>query len=159
MLACSEGSSRRPLRQCTYHPGILYPAQMGGSPPHLRDRANGDFQMARGSKSDGYANSWRFWVILAKPPNEAILDLRDPQHRTRDQDSVPKGPRISSYGPFSSHLVKISSQIKPNPAHSTWGNLGMDFGEPGHGFWLLHQWRTLDFQGSKKAPEMSFLDS
>ena len=121
--------------------------------------ANGDFQMAQGSKSDGYANSWRFLVIWAKPPNEAILDLRDPQNRTRDHDSVPKGQQIISYGPFPSHLVRISSQTKPNPTPTTWGNLGMDFREPGHGICFFFQLGTLDFEGSKKALETSFLDS
>ena len=66
-------------------------------------------------------------AFLGEPPNEAILDLRDPQNRTRNHDSVPKGPNISSYGPFSSHLVRISSQIKLNPSRPTWGNLAMDF--------------------------------
>ena len=87
----------------------------------------------------------RFWEIWGEPPNEAILDLRDPQNRTRDHDSVPKGQKISSYCPFSSHLVRISCQIEPfgpNP------NLGMDF-------CFFFQLRTLDFEGSKKAPEMS----
>ena len=104
---------------------------MGGSPPHLRHRANGDFQMARGSKSDGYANSWRFLEILAKPPNRGILDLPDPENRTRDHISIPKGPKISSYGPFSSHFVRISSQIEPNPSQATWGILG------GTGLWIF----------------------
>ena len=31
-------------------------------------------------------NSVRFWEFLAKPPNEAILDLRGPQNGTRDHD-------------------------------------------------------------------------
>ena len=84
--------------------------------------------MTPGSKFDGYANSWRFLDFLAKPPNEAILDLRDPQNRTRDHDTFPKGPEISSYGPFSSHLVKISpksSQIRPNQPGK---NLALDLG-------------------------------
>ena len=92
-------------------------------------------------------NSGRFLEILAKPPNEAILDLRDPQNQTRDHISVPKGPKISSYGPFSSHFVRISSD--PSNLGGTW-------------LWILaffFQWRTLDFEGSKKALETSFLDS
>ena len=76
--------------------------------------------MTPGSTFDGYANSGRFLDFLGKPPNEAILGLRDPQNRTREYDSVPKGPKISSYGPFSSYFVRISSQIEPNPTRPTW---------------------------------------
>ena len=73
----------------------------------------------------------RFWDILGKQPNDAILDLRDPQNRTCDHISIPKGPKISSYDPFSSHFVRISSQIEPNPSQATW--------EPGFGFLLFFQ--------------------
>ena len=111
-----------------------------------------------GSRFDGYANSGRFgklWQNRQTVP----FETSGTQNVTRDHDSVPQGLEISSYGPFSSHLVRISSQIRPNPTHSTWGNLGMDFEEPGCGFLLFFQWRTLNFEGSKKAPETSFLDS
>ena len=124
----------------------------GGSPWHSRAGENGVVEKTRRSGFDGYANSGRFWGILAKPPNEAILDLRDPQNRTRDHDSIPKGQKISSYGPFSSHFMKISSQIQPNPSQATWV-------EPGFGVGFFFQWTTLDFEGSKKASETSFLDS
>ena len=104
-----------------------------------------------GSEFDGVSNR-AIWGFLGEPPNEAILGLRDPQNRARDQDSIPKGPKISSYGPFLSHLVRISSQIEPSPTQATWE-------KPGYGFWLFFQLGTLDFEGSKKAPETSFLDS
>ena len=115
----------------------------------------GMFGMAQGSEFDGYAKFGRFFEILAKQPNEAILDPQDPQNRTRDHNSIPKGPKISSYGTFSSHFVRISSQIQPNPIRPTWE-------EPGHGFWHIlafFQLGTLDFEGSKKAVELLFLDS
>ena len=112
--------------------------------------------MNPGSKFDGYAKFQAKLEILEEPPNEAILDLRDPQNRTRDHDSVPKGPKISSYGPFSSHLVRISSQIEPNPSQATWGILG---GNRAMDFCFFFQWRTLELQGSKNGPETSFLDS
>ena len=53
--------------------------------------------MSLGSEFDGFADSVRFLEIWAKPPNEIIWDLRDLQNRTRNQDSAPKGPKISSY--------------------------------------------------------------
>ena len=108
-------------------PTVLSPAGVGGSHTHSRTRANGGVISTPGSEFDGYARNRAILGFLGEPPNEAILGLRDPQNRTRDQDSVPKGPKISSYGPFLSHLVRISSQIKLNPSRPTWGNLAMDF--------------------------------
>ena len=115
--------------------------------PHFIHRKNGGIYIAfwrplkwGGLNEPGVKIRWLrkilgdFGIFLAKPPNEAILDLPDPQNRTRDHVSIPKGPNISSYGPFLSHLEQISSQIKPNPTRPTWEepgrnmrNLVMDF--------------------------------
>ena len=111
------------------NPGIP-PAGVGGSHTHSRTRANGGVISTPGSEFDGYATNWAILEILAKPPNEAILDLRDPQNRTRDHDSIPKGPKISSYGPFSSHFVRILDFL-PNRAKSEPSNLG------GTWLWIL----------------------
>ena len=56
-------------------------------------------------------------------------------------------------------LERFRVDFLPNQAKSEPSNLGDPGGEPGFGFLLFFQWRTLDFQGSKKAPETSFLDS
>ena len=118
---------------------------MEGSGTHLRStRKWGGKKKTLGLENDGYTNSGRFLDFLVKLRNEAILGLRDPQNRTRDHVSIPKGLNISSYGPFSSHLVRISSQIEPNLIRPTWE-------EPGYGFWLFFPWGNLDFEGSKKG--------
>ena len=108
-------------------PQFYPPREWGGPIPIPAPAQMGGLFQPRGPNSMVTQETGRFWEILGEPPNEAILGLRDPQNRTRDQDSVPKGPKISSYGPFLSHLVRISSQIKLNPSRPTWGNLAMDF--------------------------------
>ena len=45
----------------------------------------GMFGVAQGSEFDGYAKFRAIFGNLGKPPNEAMLDLRDLQNRTRDQ--------------------------------------------------------------------------
>ena len=118
--------------------------------------------MTPGSRFDGCAKSWRFLEFLAKPPNEAILDLGDPQNRTGDHDSVPKGLINqliwSILEPFGQDF--LPNRAKSDPTNLGSGprqmepgrNLGMDFG-------TFCQLRTLDFEGSKKCLETSFLDS
>ena len=140
---------RHTMFRCNHaYPPVLSPAGVGGSHTHSRTRANGGVISTLGPEFDDYARNRAILGFLGEPPNEAILDLRDPQNRTRDQDSVPKGPKISSYGPFLSHLVRISSKIKLNPSRPTWGNLAMYF-------CFFFQLGNLDFEGSKKAPETS----
>ena len=147
-------------------PRHFIPRAKGGSHPHLRFRANGD--LTQGSEFDGYADSCRILDFLAKPPNQAILDLQDPQNRTRDHDSIPQGPKISSWfilEPFGEDF--LPNRAKSNPTNLGSGprqmesgprqmepgrNLGMDFG-------FFCQVMTLDFEGSKKAPETSKSDS
>ena len=132
--------------------GVLAPLSASPAFGPTEPRKWGCLEWLRGANSMVTQKSRRFFEILAKPPNEALLTLPDPQNQTRDHVSVPKGQKISSSGPFSSHFVRISSQIEPNPSQATWV-------EPGFGFWLFFQWTPLDFEGSKKAPETSFLDS
>ena len=98
--------------------------------PRMCPLEQGGLFQPRGPNSMVTQQTRRFQDFLGKPPNRAILGPRDPQNRTRDHVSVPKGPKISSFGPFSSHFVRIPSQIRPNPTHSTWE-------EHGYGFWLF----------------------
>ena len=108
--------------ECDLTPQFYPPREWGGPIPIPAPAQMGGLFQPWGPNSMVTQETGRFWEILGEPPNEAILSLRDPQNRTRDHDSVPKGPKISSYGPFSSHLVRISSQIEPfgpNPNQAT----------------------------------------
>ena len=125
-------------------PPSFIPRGRGGPIPIPAPAQMGGLFQPRGPNSMVTQETGRFWRFLGEPPNEAILGLRDPQNRTRDQDSVPKGPKISSYGPFLSHLVRISSQIKPNPTRPTWGNLAMDF------CFFFFNWGPLIFKVPKR---------
>ena len=96
--------------------------------------------MTPGSRLDGYAKIpvifgffGKTWSIL-EPFREDFL----PNRAQSDPTNLGSGPRQMESGP---------RQMEPGR------NLGMDFG-----FFFL-QLRTLDFEGSKKAPETSFLDS
>ena len=104
------------------------PRANGGSPPHLRDRANGDFQMARGSKSDGYAN---FLAILGHfgktakrshfgPPRPPKSDSRPRFCTERTENQL----IWSILEPFGEDFLPNQAKSEPsNPG----GNLAFDF--------------------------------
>ena len=77
----------------------------------------------RGSEFDGNARNRVMLGFWGEPPNEAILGLRDPQNRTRDQDTERTEDQLiwSILEPFGEDFL----QKKPDEPGR---NLGMDFG-------------------------------
>ena len=120
---------RHPTKSFSYtqpcdYPPVLSPAGVGGPIPIPAPAQMGGLLQPWGPNSMVTQETGRFWDFWENRQTKQFWA----SETTREQDSVPKGPKICSYGPFLSHLVRISSQIKPNPTRPTWGNLAMDFG-------------------------------
>lgn len=111
---------REGISKIHQNPPVSFPRQGGSPQPFLHPRKWRGFFYPPRSEIVGCTTMGRFLNFSAKYPNLAILGRSDPQNRTQDYTIKPQRAKLSSYGPFSGHLVRISVQIEPTPTHSTW---------------------------------------
>ena len=108
--------------------------------------------MTPGSRFDGYARNCAIWGNFGKTAKPSHFELPRPS----ESDSRPRFCTERTKNQLKRSILEpFPEDFLPNRAKSEPSTLGDPGGEPGYGFLFFFQWRTLDFEGSKKAPETS----